>query len=414
MDSLKRKIFFCLIAGLWYVAQTALMSLAPPFYPSEAKTKGATPSQYGFVFGISNLAACITSPFVGKIGAWLGIRFLFKTTTVALSIVGTAFGFLEFISNIDLFLILSYFFRVIIGVTNNASWACMNSILISIFPSHSARVLSYGEVLTGLGYMIGPAMGSILYDKRGFIMPFLSTGVIAIILSICLIFIIPEEKCEIEQLTETNNDIDKTKNLSLSSIFSTPRILFPFIDNMICFMGTGMMEAMLEPYAKEKVMFSQEQVGLTFMIYGLTYGIGSPMAGYFCDKIKNTSFVSLSGNIVLMIAFAFLAPSHFIHINPSKCLIQVMIAMAGLGYVLVMVSSFIRARNETLKQGYSDSIKTNLMISSVWSSSFYLGNFMGPTIGGFFVDELGFPWTTALFSFLYCVTMCINLVDIFM
>ena len=49
-----------------YIGWGLLLSLQPPFYPSEAEKKGATPSQYGFVFGIANLAAFIFAPIFGQ------------------------------------------------------------------------------------------------------------------------------------------------------------------------------------------------------------------------------------------------------------------------------------------------------------------------------------------------------------
>jgi hypothetical protein len=37
-----------------------------PFYPHEAERKGATPTQYGFVFGIFELTVFVVSPIIGK------------------------------------------------------------------------------------------------------------------------------------------------------------------------------------------------------------------------------------------------------------------------------------------------------------------------------------------------------------
>lgn len=42
-----------------YIALGLLLSLQPPFYPSEAAKMGATPAEYGFVFGIANLSLFI-------------------------------------------------------------------------------------------------------------------------------------------------------------------------------------------------------------------------------------------------------------------------------------------------------------------------------------------------------------------
>jgi MFS family permease len=41
--------------------------------------------------------------------------------------------------------------------------------------------------------------------------------------------------------------------------------------------------------------------------------------------------------------------------------------------------------------------------TGMWSSSFYLGSFAGPTFSGILVDNFGFPWTTMLFFFIYCI-----------
>ena len=46
----------------------------------------------------------------------------------------------------------------------------------------------------------------------------------------------------------------------------------------------------------------------------------------------------------------------------------------------------------------------------MWSASFYIGNFIGPTAAGFLVDAYGFEWTTVVFFSLYGFIL---LVDIF-
>ena len=50
------------------------VSLQAPFYPHEAEKKGATASQYGFVFGIFELTVFIVSPIVGKNLSKLGAK----------------------------------------------------------------------------------------------------------------------------------------------------------------------------------------------------------------------------------------------------------------------------------------------------------------------------------------------------
>ena len=45
----------------------------------------------------------------------------------------------------------------------------------------------------------------------------------------------------------------------------------------------------------------------------------------------------------------------------------------------------------------------------MWSSSFYLGNFIGPTVAGFLVEAYGFQWATVFFFGAY---VFISIVDI--
>ena len=55
-------------------------------------------------------------------------------------------------------------------------------------------------------------------------------------------------------------------------------------------------------------------------------------------------------------------------------------------------------------------IRTSFNASTgMWSSSFYLGTFVGPTLGGVLVDACGFPWTTVIFFGFYCVTILLDM-----
>ena len=53
-----------------------------------------------------------------------------------------------------------------------------------------------------------------------------------------------------------------------------------------------------------------------------------------------------------------------------------------------------------------------MFLIGMWSSSFYLGNFLGPTVGGLLVDAYGFAWTTIVFFFLYCFMIIVNLCEL--
>ena len=57
------------------------------------------------------------------------------------------------------------------------------------------------------------------------------------------------------------------------------------MDNLICFMGNGMIESMLEPHLKNTVGASQTEIGITFMIDATAYTVAGLGAGYVGAKI---------------------------------------------------------------------------------------------------------------------------------
>ena len=86
-----------------------------------------------------------------------------------------------------------FFSRFLDGVADAASWAASVSILMKIFPKKVSTIMSWSEMLFGLGYMLGtlknvlltislqisrylifflgPALGSYLYEIGGFLLP---------------------------------------------------------------------------------------------------------------------------------------------------------------------------------------------------------------------------------------------------
>ena len=48
----------------------------------------------------------------------------------------------------------------------------------------------------------------------------------------------------------------------------------------------------------------------------------------------------------------------------------------------------------------------------MWSFSFFLGNFLGPTLSGIFVEKYGFRSTTLFFFGVYCLNIIIDSLEL--
>lgn len=384
-----------------YIALGLLLSLQPPFYPSEAEKMGATPAEYGFVFGIANLSLFLFSAVFGKYGAKIGPKFCFNCGAVMQGVSGFLFAFLPYVGTTGGFIGLSYLLRFLEGMGTAMAWSSVLGILMQIFPNKVAKIMSWTQTCFGLGYMLGPGVGAWLYELGGFKLPFWVVGAVSTILSIILAFTIPN--IAPEENTEPNR-----VQLRMRTVFTSLTLLLPFVDLFAALCGNGMLESMLEPHLKFAGA-STIDVGISFLVFGCCYMLGNILFGTLIDKIGYPILFSLLGNVLFMICFIFVGPLPFIPFKPYKELVQGMMALAGIAYACLVVSSFTRAQKRVLDMGYSNDINTYVMISGIWLSAFSLGNFVGPTIAGALVQTEGFRTTTLVFFVLYAV-MC--LVDI--
>ena len=119
------------ILGCLNICWGFVSSIQAPFFPLEAELKGATPSQFGPIFGIIHLALFFTSPLVGRLVDKFGLRNIFITGLVIISTSSILFGFLKFITNTAVFLSLAYILRLLEGVGGAVLWTSMLSLLLA-------------------------------------------------------------------------------------------------------------------------------------------------------------------------------------------------------------------------------------------------------------------------------------------
>ena len=126
---------------------------------------------------------------------------------------------------------------------------------------------------TAVGYILGPALGSYLYELGGFMVPFETMGSFLIIAAFGIHFSI-QDTAKYEKIEVTENRI------TLIDVVKNVPILLPHLDNTVCYAGYGMIESMLAPHMQETVEATQRQVGHTFVIGGVVYMFSSVIIGY--------------------------------------------------------------------------------------------------------------------------------------
>ena len=118
------------------------------------------------------------------------------------------------------FIGLSYALRLIEGVANAATNSQGVGILMMLFPGRQALVTAYTEMFVGLGFMVGPMIGSALYQYGGFTLPFYVIGGLTAVVAVVLIFLVPK----IRNGQQCEGDKGDGKNRQSSSVGSAKKL----------------------------------------------------------------------------------------------------------------------------------------------------------------------------------------------
>jgi len=372
------------------------VSLQAPFYPAEAAKKGASATEYGLVFGIFELTVFIVSPIIGKYLPKIGVGRAFTGGISVTGLMCVAFGFLNQIEDCKTFIGLSFVIRVFEACGNSAFLSSSFTLVAQMFPTTVSTVFGVVEMSFGVGMIIGPTVGGALFHLGGFTLPFGVLGGILLIQAAISSQTLPSLK--------ENSQSTSDSSLGLVQAFKVPSVLLATFSVFSASIAVGALQATLERHL-EQFHLSPMHVGMFFMLYGGSYALLNPFWGWMADKVSSKLVIAIGA---FLLGFGFLligpVPGLGLHTSYPLCIISVVIAGMGLGAQLV--AAFSEAQRSAVMSGFPDNIGTYAMVSSIWTSSFALGAFVGPTASGALYDAVGFSWST-MFTVGWNAAVCV-------
>ncbi|VVC34301.1 Major facilitator superfamily,Major facilitator superfamily domain [Cinara cedri] len=378
------------VVGSVHFCCAICISLQAPFYPEKAKEKGCTATQYGFVFGSFELVAFITSPIFGSLIQKVGLKYLLVLGIVMNALSTIAFGYLTYVDDKWVFLSLSLFLRILESLGATGAMVAAFSLTAVSFPESVASTFSALEVCYGMGYIVGPTLGALLFGVGGFTLPFTVMGFITLGTSVLVCILM---KQDVPSPTKA-----KTK---VSHLLSVPTVFVNSIATVIAASAMGYYSAVLEPHIHELV--TPIQVGFVFIISGGTYALIAPIVGYVCDIGFNPKKIMILGTILTVISYAIVGPAPFVPLSKNILLVIIGLVIQGLALGMICVPTFVDSMTAAFDAGFPNDIHTYGLLSGIWSSSFALGAFLGPTIAGILYDLVGFERGTYFEIFIHIV-----------
>ncbi|XP_033750487.1 MFS-type transporter SLC18B1-like isoform X2 [Pecten maximus] len=259
------------------------------------------------------------------------------------------------------------------------------AILSNEFPNHVATVIGSLETFSGVGLMVGPTIGSLLYEAGGYGLPFFTMGSILIVCALISAYAMPKI-----------NDSGSDNRQSMLNLLRSPLCV---ITGLCIICGAYALGFFDPTYANrlKKLDLTVIQIGLMFLIGPGLYAFTAPLWGWIGDTKKLPKTLIICGNFTMAFAFCLLGPSPLFPFLPFALWAQV-VGCVCLGIFLgcALIPTFRTLLDGAFQIGFEENFVTFGMVSGLFNSCFSLGAFLGPTGGGLSVEQLGFPWAVTV------------------
>jgi MFS family permease len=298
------------------------------FFPVVVQEKAGSTVIVGLMFASQPLALALVSPFVPYISQKFG-----RITTLC---IGLIFGALSnacfgYIDDFKLWFVL----RCIQGVSNAFVDGPSMALLLA-YSTDLAQDLGYMESVAGLSFVIGPAVGGILYASCGFQNTFLVLGACYIV---CLAFVpyltygsqlnisatSKEEEEEEEAASTTSGDEkvlptkttvvkdgekekkdeDEEEFSPWSILAKEPSVWISSAVAVLIWTTADFYDVYLSGELKQTLGIGARARGLIYVWPALTYGIFSLFLGAICRKIgaKNALLFGSWGHMIVCLLY---------------------------------------------------------------------------------------------------------------
>lgn len=383
----KRDKIFLLSMSFVNFCAAACFSLLAPFFPKEAGIKGASPTIVGFIFGTFELVIVISSPIFGNFISEIGCKFMYVSGIMVCGVCAILFGLLDRSPNGTIFIVMCFLCRSIEALGTSAFVTALFAILAHEFPDNVITVMGFLETFSGLGMMVGPPLGGALYELGGYGLPFWVMGTVVITCGLITARMMPNIR-----------DSKKMYSGSILTLFKSPLVIITFINIVAGSVSLGFMDPTLADHLSQ-FKLKIWVIGILFLIAPGVYAFTAPIFGFLGDRKGYIRLMIGGGSLGSVVAFLLLGPAPFLSFIPSKLYINIIaLALIGLFVGCSLIPTFKGLLLGAFSLGMHDDINTHGKVSGLFNSSFSLGAFLGPTIGGSLVEQFGFGWA--------CVGVC--------
>ncbi|XP_044531377.1 MFS-type transporter SLC18B1 [Gracilinanus agilis] len=359
-------------------------SILGPFFPNEAEKKDVSNTVIGMIFGCFALFNLLSSLLFGKYLVQIGAKFMFVAGMFVSGGATVLFGMLDRAPDGPIFITMCFLVRVVDAISFAAAITASFSLLAKAFPNNVATVMGSLEIFSGLGLVLGPPLGGFLYQTFGYEVPFIFLG--------CLVLLmVPLNMCILPNYDASPSEHSFWKLVTLPKV-----VLISFVIISLSG-GFGFLDPTLSLFVLNKFNLSAGYVGLVFLGLALSYSISSPLFGLLSDKVPYLrKWLLVSGNIITAVCYMLLGPVPILHIKSQLWLLVLVLVVNGVSAGMSIIPTFPEVLSCAYENGFEEGLSTLGLVSGLFGAMWSLGAFIGPTLGGFLYEKIGFEWAAAI------------------
>ncbi|XP_076350048.1 MFS-type transporter SLC18B1-like isoform X2 [Tachypleus tridentatus] len=357
----RRQIVFVLVLAYCYFSMALYSAVLAPFFPTEGEKRGLSATQYGAIIGTISFVIFISSPLVPKLVTMAKPKSLINTGMFTAGVCGILFGFLDNSPPGTTLFILGLAVQFVAGLGASVVYNFGYPIMANEVADNKGKATSLLEMAYGVGTMLSPTVGGVLYQFGGFKAPFIFLGVALITGSILVYFFLPD--------TDTESGCSMKDILHLSQHFGFA------LDMIICMFAISTIyfnDVTLEPHLRQFEL-QPSIVGIVFVSAAFTYACSAPIWGWVCDRLPNIRVTYPVATLACVLCFLFISPAPFLHFESQLWVIILSLLMLGFGAEGQTICAFNNALVETVSRGYPANVTTFSMVSAAFNSMCALG-----------------------------------------
>jgi DHA1 family multidrug resistance protein-like MFS transporter len=370
------------------MANSVLTPIMPLFLPElGVETASGVAIWAGILAGVTSFVAAFASPLWGRLSDRHGRKLMLIRSSIAIGIFTALMGVAADVWQM-------FALRGLMGVFAGFSAAAI-ALVASQVPEdrlgYSLGWLSTGQLV---GSLVGPVIGGVLADLTGsYRIPFYCTSA-TLFLATAAVWLIVQE-----QFTRPQKSARRSSTLSsLIALLGSSTLLALFFVLLMAQFGIRTVQPIITLYVQEMVGDLPNiatLAGIAFSITGVANVIAAPFLGNRSDRIgyRRVLLICLAGATLATLPQAF-AGSYYLF-TAERFAVGLFI-----GGLLPVANAMVARLVDRSERG---------AVFGMTASAMFLGNSLGPLIGGAIAAGFGLRWVFLMTA----LVMAVNLVWVY-